>query len=188
MAVLIHRSRNPKRGTLWQGGLDDVVSPTTHYDVIVLCADEFQPDLDDLSRTWQTGHQPGLDDLSRTWQTGHQPEASLVVKPGTEVVHAPNDDSEKPLTREQVTLAIQAARRVARAYAQGKQVLISCMQGRNRSGLVTALTLHLLYGLSGDKARAFIRSRVPNALTNPHFERFLSKVPARSAPSREARP
>lgn len=148
--VLIHQSRSGT-GSLWQGGAEDVVNPDSPHDVLVLCADEFQP------------------------------EASLFLRPGhgKTLIYAPNDDSEKPLTRAQLDLAIPAAKQVSRAFREGKNVLVSCMQGRNRSGFVMALTLHLLYGMSGDSAARFIRSRRQNALMNPHFNAFLQKIPSR---------
>lgn len=158
MPVLIHRSVNTRRGAIYQGSADDVLKHDGRYSLIVLCADEFQP------------------------------QAKLLVGPGdgVEIVYAPNDDSEKPLTREQLSLALRAARLTARAYKEGKTILVSCMAGRNRSGFVVALTLHLLYGMDGRKATAFVRAKVANALTNDHFERFLSKIPARVPAHRRA--
>lgn len=140
-----HPSREGHTGSLWQGGIDDVMAGIP-YDMLVLCADEFQP------------------------------AAHIVAKANVEVVHAPNDDSGTPLTRGQVCLAIAASRVAARAFREGKKVLISCAQGRNRSGLVTALTLHRLYGFSGDRARDYIRDKVPHALSNLYFTEFLAKV------------
>ncbi len=154
MAVLIHRSRSPRHGTLWQGSADDVMKDNSKFDLIILCAEEFQP------------------------------EASLIASAVTKVVHAPNDDSENPFTRSQLDAAVRATRAVHDAYLSGKNVLISCMAGRNRSGLVTALTLHLLFGLSGQEAREFIRAKVPHALTNPHFNRFLDGVRPRKTRAR----
>ncbi len=141
-------TRDGHRGSLWLGGASDVGSGE-HYDLIVLCADEFQP------------------------------EAHVIARPGTEVVHAPNDDSEKPLTRDQAAIAIMASRRAARAFREGKKVLVSCMQGRNRSGLVMALTLHRLYGMAGERCRSYIRSKRPHALTNDSFNKFLDQLKAR---------
>ena len=152
MASLIRQaSEDPSRdghsGSLWQGGADDVASGE-HFDVIVLCAEEFQP------------------------------ASHIIAKPGTQVVHAPNDDSGHPLSREQATVAIAASRVAARAFREGKKVLISCMQGRNRSGLVTALALHRLYGMAGDRCAQYVKQKRENALTNPYFTDFLAKIKA----------
>jgi len=149
MAYLIRQAvLEGHTGSLWLGGADDIGSGD-HYDLIVLCADEFQP------------------------------KAHLIAKPGTQVLHAPNDDSERPLTREQAWIAITASRAVTKAFREGKKVLVSCMQGRNRSGLVMALTLHQLYGMDGEWCRGYIRSRRPHALTNDSFNTFLGNIKAR---------
>lgn len=158
MAHLIRQSvRENHGGSLWQGGATDVMSGV-RYDLIVLCAEEFQP------------------------------EAHLIVRerfpndtrPEPKVLYAPNDDSENPLTRAQLTIAIGASRVVAKSFREGKKVLVSCMQGRNRSGLVTALALHRLYGMAGERCRGYIRARIPHALTNPSFNKFLDSLKARA--------
>ncbi len=146
MATLICRSKTHERGSLWQGSADDVVRAGGAYDLIVLCAEEFQP------------------------------EASLIVRSPVRVLYAPNDDGERPLTAAQIKGAIRAAKEVARAFSAGQRVLVSCFMGRNRSGFVMALALHLLYGMSGDQARSLIREKVPYALSNDDFNRFLAKV------------
>ena len=128
----------------------DDVTGNAGYGLIILCAEEFQP------------------------------AANLIAKPGTQVFYAPNDDGEKPFTRAQLTIASAASRAAVKGYREGRKVLVSCMQGRNRSGLVTALTLHRLYGMSGERCRGYIRARVPNALTNPDFNRFLDTLKAKS--------
>lgn len=70
--------------------------------------------------------------------------------PDVEVVHAPNyDDGVHDLTRDLLRIAIDAARRVDVAYRQGRKVLITCRAGLNRSGLVTGLALHMIFGWDG---------------------------------------
>lgn len=146
-----HAAREGHTGSLWLGGAQDI-GAGVHYDLIILCADEFQP------------------------------EARIIADPSkTEVIHAPNDDSENPLTRDQACIAIAASRAAAKAFKAGKKVLISCMQGRNRSGLVMALTLHRLYGMAGERCRGYIRAKRPHALTNPSFNAFLDSIKARQA-------
>lgn len=103
--------------------------------------------------------------------------------PGVKVIHAPNDDNEEryPFTRERLAVALQAARQVAADVQAGKQVLVTCAAGKNRSGLVSALTLHLLYGWPGTDCAALVRrKRIPldgyPALSNPVFSRALSNL------------
>lgn len=70
--------------------------------------------------------------------------------PDVEVVHAPNyDDGVHDLTRDLLRIAIEAARRVKVAYMQGRKSLITCRAGMNRSGLVTGLALHMIFGWDG---------------------------------------
>jgi hypothetical protein len=147
MATLLHRARTGS-GSLWQGGMDDVIQSGDEYDVIVLCAEEFQP------------------------------KRSVFLRPQDKasVIYAPNDDSGTPISKAQADIACRAARQVAHEYRSGKKILVSCMQGRNRSGLVSALTLHLLYGMSGKDAMGFVKDRIPNSLVNPSFNRFLEAV------------
>ena len=81
------------------------------FDVLVLCAQEYQP----------------------------KPSSSYY--PGLHVIYAPLDDSGPPPTREEIGIAKCAARAALRAYQHNKRVLITCRMGRNRSGLVTGLVL-----------------------------------------------
>jgi hypothetical protein len=102
--------------------------------------------------------------------------------PGVEVVHAPNyDDYENPLTRERLTVAMEAARRVQGMVEQGKKVLVTCRAGMNRSGLVTALALHLLYNWDGGTCIRKVRQNRTEwkgfrPLSNPDFTRALRRL------------
>ena len=114
--------------------------------------------------------------------------------PGIKVIHASNDDhGSLPLTREKLRVAIQAARQVVDALKAGQKVLVTCHAGLNRSGLVSALALHLFYGWSGAKCIALIRlrrhSRVrPDLapLSNRDFVRALLRLEAHDGPAHSA--
>lgn len=114
----------------------------------------------------------------------HQIEATAF--PGVEVIYAPNDDHPLyPFTRESLETAVVASRRVVEARKQGKKVLITCAAGINRSGLVTALTLHRLYGWDGKHCISVVRRRrhtLKTPLSNPAFTKALQRLPKR-APS-----
>jgi protein-tyrosine phosphatase len=103
--------------------------------------------------------------------------------PGVYVVHAPNDDSvEFPLTREKLKIAMQAAHVVADEVSHGRQVLVTCAAGLNRSGLVSALALHFLFGWAGDACIHRVRKkrRVKsgmNSLCNGEFVQVLQRLP-----------
>lgn len=92
-------------------------------------------------------------------------------------VHAGFDDAKiDPRT---VYVATRAAEEVARRWRRGERVLVTCMAGRNRSGLVSALALKRLGGMSGHKALRHVQAMRPNALSNPDFAQFLSTLGAR---------
>jgi len=139
-------------GLIAQGSAKDAVeAPEGSYHVIVLCAEEWQPN-------------------PQVWRPK-----------GVTVVYAPNDDSDK-ITRDQLDTVRDAARIVVDAYRKGLRVLVTCMQGRNRSGLVTAIALHTILGVSGARAVEIVRNRRRGAvavLSNPLFVRILNRLEAR---------
>ena len=110
-----------------------------------------------------------------------QPPASLY--PGVEVIHAPNDDHPDfgHLDKEKLTVAVQAARKVAQAVLSGGKVIVTCAAGANRSGLVSALALHMLYGWSGDRCIDQVRKkrklRGYRPLSNAEFTAALRNLP-----------
>jgi protein-tyrosine phosphatase len=69
----------------------------------------------------------------------------------------------------------RAARRVSRALRRGRRVLLLCVRGRNRSGLLAALAMSYLTGASGREcARRVSRAR-HMALTNQAFGVLLDQ-------------
>jgi hypothetical protein len=100
----------------------------------------------------------------------YQPSADLF--PGIEVIHAPlDDDSERPMTDEEITIAARAAAIVGRRLHARKRVLASCMMGWNRSALIAGLAMR---GMSADQIITRIRlARGPYALSNPNFVRLI---------------
>ena len=92
------------------------------------------------------------------------------------VLHVPLDDmTGKPPTEHEKALACEAGKAVARWVKQGKRVLVTCRQGRNRSGWVTGLAL-LELGVPVQRAiDAIRRVRGNDALENPHFVEELRR-------------
>lgn len=86
--------------------------------------------------------------------------------PGFKVLHVPLDDGPPP-TRADRAIIRGAARRVADHVRAGDRVLVTCWQGRNRSGVISGLAMREL-GVDGRSAAARIR-QARNGLTNPHF-------------------
>lgn len=95
--------------------------------------------------------------------------------PGVRVVHAGFNDTPFP-TADDEAAAVGAARLTARALLQKRRVLVTCWQGRNRSGLVCAAALCSVYGWDARVARDAVRAVRPNALTNPTFQRMIGSI------------
>lgn len=80
------------------------------------------------------------------------------------------DHSEVDLDEHDLANAVRTA---YRDWSRGKQVLIRCQAGWNRSGLITALVL-LLEGYTPEAAIDLIREkRSPHALCNQHFVNWI---------------
>jgi protein-tyrosine phosphatase len=101
----------------------------------------------------------------------HQPVLSGF--PGL-VIRAPFADRDIPTPQDRKT-AIRAAREVSRRLRKGQRVLVTCVKGWNRSGLVVGLTLKMMgRGLRADQIIQAIRqARGESALSNPAFVRIL---------------
>jgi hypothetical protein len=63
---------------------------------------------------------------------------------------------------------------VVETVESGGTALVRCYTGQNRSGLVTALAMRRLYGMTGDEAVEHLRAlRSPTVLCNPVFEQYV---------------
>jgi hypothetical protein len=107
----------------------------------------------------------------------YQPSAKSF--PGVSVIHAPLDDG--ILFEEDMRVALEAASKTAITRLHGAKVLITCQMGLNRSGLITALALVFLHGMSGSKAVDLVRSRRKGALFNPYFVKAIRSIPQATA-------
>jgi len=149
---------------LWQGGWPTPGEwlASQGFSTLVLCAHEYQP-----PRVFPSmiAAQPGLRDAD-PW-------------PGVEVIYAPlDDDFEEPPPRDVLRGAVYAGRMVAQRLAERSKVLVTCWQGRNRSGLVSAIGLHLHLGISGKAAARIVQTRRKGALRNPQFCALLDGLQA----------
>jgi protein-tyrosine phosphatase len=100
------------------------------------------------------------------------------------MVYVPaSDDFDKPPPRETLAAALKASAFAAHRITQGGNVFVSCWAGINRSGLVTALTIHRLTGFSGTFCVGLIKRARPRALQNPQFLTVLHRIPTRSPPT-----
>lgn len=141
---------------LFQGSYPKLTKELLHqFDVIVYCAMEKQPKAADLK----------------------------LVSPGKHVIGIPlDDDPYQPITREQAARLLIMARQLAAQVRVGKRVLVTCMMGMNRSGLVSSLTLMMATGCSGRAAVEAVRTRRrafsdgTRAMFNPVFTRFVETL------------
>lgn len=85
-----------------------------------------------------------------------------------------DDDIYRPLPVEVQRILHEAAQRISAFLLQGHKVLITCHQGLNRSGILTALVLMYAHRMRAkDAIRLIRRKRDKEALCNPMFEQFL---------------
>lgn len=56
-------------------------------------------------------------------------------------LRVPLDDSEAPMSRAHIVMAVDAARQINRYRANGRRVLVTCRAGVNRSSFVAAIAL-----------------------------------------------
>lgn len=123
-------------GKLAQGSRPPEFVKGLPFDVIVLAAREWQPELS-----------------------------------GYEVIRVLLDDSGPPPTPAERIAIRQNARRVAHRIRAGKRVLVTCVQGRNRSGVIAGLALVEL-GLPPKLVVQQIR-RIRDGLANPYFRAMV---------------
>jgi len=81
-------------------------------------------------------------------------------------------------------VALRAAKVVNDEIRAGQHVLVTCHLGINRSGLVTALALHLLTGWSGQMCLDYLRKKREGALINPFYAEYVRSLPERSRKAR----
>jgi hypothetical protein len=98
--------------------------------------------------------------------------------PGVVIVRASLDDSGSPMTNREWSDALRASAFVATLVKKDHLVYCSCWMGKNRSGLVSALAIHRLTGISGRRAADHVRLRRPGALSNSSFSAALDALPA----------
>lgn len=90
--------------------------------------------------------------------------------PGVTVLEVPLDDA-KP-TSDEIRRALIASTNIASRIRRRERMLITCAQGRNRSGLISGFTLMQL-GMSANEAITLVKRARRNALTNPYFVQVL---------------
>lgn len=147
---------------------------------LVIDADEIAPGL------WMGSAPPFGDALARAGFTvlalcarEHQPHERH--HPGVVLARAALEDDGSSMMRWHVREAFSIAGWLARRIREGHVALVTCQQGRNRSGLVTGLTLAALTGQSGAKCARAVKARrhspFGEVLCNREFLDLLRSVP-----------
>lgn len=96
------------------------------------------------------------------------------VYPGLNVILAPGDDDRRLHRLAQfVDGWKRAGHEAAEQVKAGRCVLVTCMQGLNRSGMVTSFALRELTGMSGKNIVKHIQARRENALFNETFAKYI---------------
>lgn len=95
--------------------------------------------------------------------------------PHLETYAVPLHDDGQPMRQHEYKASVLAAAKVIKWLDEGKKVLVTCWQGRNRSGLVCALALCKgSYSMKPEVALQKIRrARGPQAMSNEDFVNFL---------------
>lgn len=117
----------------------------------------------------------GIDVLvlcAKEWQ-----DESGKAHPGVTVIRCGGEDSLNPQKLHDHLPAWQeAARQVIAHVSEGRNVLVTCMAGHNRSGIVVAMALAELTGLSGEEVVAHIQRSRPMALNNQTFVDYIVRT------------
>jgi len=96
---------------------------------------------------------------------------------GAELKYFPNDDAMFPKGIPQYDALLwnakQAVPTVVEAIKDGKNVLVTCSQGINRSSLVTGLALNQLSSLSSWEVINLIKDKREGTLTNGSFMEMI---------------
>jgi len=96
---------------------------------------------------------------------------------GAELVYCPNDDNMAPFNHP-IYLALlfnamRGVRKTVETVQNGKNILVTCGHGLNRSGLVVGLALRILTDWSPEKIISLIQEKRPNALNNSSFRQMI---------------
>jgi dual specificity protein phosphatase-like protein len=103
-----------------------------------------------------------------------------VEEPGLLTLRCPLTDTGERMSEQDWALAIRVSGKVARHVSAGERTLVSCAQGRNRSGLITALVLYRLTDMSGLQAVSHVQKLRFHALENDEFVHRLCRLPRKS--------
>lgn len=100
--------------------------------------------------------------------------ADASIYNGVKIILAPGEDTTiaKDL-KNYVQMWESAAELVAQEVESGKNVLVTCISGYNRSGIIVCMTLCKLTGMTGKQAVEHVQSRRRSAMCNDLFVEYI---------------
>ncbi len=104
----------------------------------------------------------------------YQPESHLFNN--IKVFYVPLKDNCDVFTDRKLDAILDAASCVSNIVRRRGNVLVTCAMGLNRSGLISALSIHFLTGMSGRDAARIVASNRKSALNNKCFVDFLCRI------------
>lgn len=121
----------------------------------------------------------------------HQPQRAADGR--LRVIRCPiEDEPDRMLSLAARHLALEASHEVAQHLLRGQNVLVTCHAGLNRSGLVSALALHMISGWDAETIiRIIRRKRSYLSLSNPDFVAIIQEAterPERALVTQNPRP
>lgn len=96
--------------------------------------------------------------------------------PGVRVIRASSNDVRIEPPKHWTEAWHSAAESSAHAVRQGETVLITCWQGLNRSGVVSALTINKLTGKAGAECVNLVKQNRPGAFSNENYAEYVSRI------------
>jgi protein-tyrosine phosphatase len=130
-------------------------------------------------RLWMGGMPTGIPKLFEKWDVivfcagEYQPHVELPENRNKSIMRVPFDDSANAINNSVAAELHKRAKQLAQMHAEGKNILITCFAGVNRSGLLTALTLRYAFGCDGDEAIYTIQAIRTFALSNKAFCHYI---------------
>jgi hypothetical protein len=184
--MLVHKpGRKPLRviwellpGQLYIGGTLKKLDPHQVAAAIGAPSDE-APDAANINVVLNVGqHDHALEAILQDWAVGHvgsEPTAGRRRYLAYHHFSVPDSPVRVPIEKIQPAVEYAVAE-----IAAGNRVLSMCYGGRNRSGLLAALTIMRTRGCSGADAYALIRAAKPNTFYNELYGRYVQELPAHS--------
>ena len=139
----------------------------------ILDARLYQSGAPEEAAEWDPVHARGIDvvvDLFGTLDPGVPATPNSIL-----YIYWPIEDADYLPALGILTTLVDA---VVRLVQLGHKVLVHCHRGKIRSGLLNALVVMQMLGISGRDAVDFVRRRRPGALGNPVFTEYLQSLPA----------